>query len=115
VIASSLETWRTMFAKEEPQVRLQIEDMETSTGNGAFGLVADNLIRNAFQHGDKDGIEVSFKDAILTIRNTIAPGERDAKGIGILMCERICARNGWQLSLDATDDIFTAKVMIKDA
>lgn len=115
VISSSLETWRTMFAKQAPQVMLQIDDLETSTSNGAFGLVADNLIRNAFQHGDKDGIEVSFKDAVLTIRNRIAPGETEAKGIGILMCERICARSGWQLSLDATDGIFTAKVTIQDA
>lgn len=115
VIETSLETWQTMFAKQEPKVTIDIVDLETRSNDGSFGLVADNLIRNAFQHGSGDGIEVIFDDATLTIRNRIAPNQKDTKGIGILMCERICARNDWKLTLCVSGDIFTAKVSIQDA
>ncbi|WP_420337083.1 sensor histidine kinase [Roseibium sp.] len=112
VIRASVDTWQSMFGKQTPEVILRIEDWNTSSNGGSFGLVVDNLIRNSFQHGENDIIEVIFESARLIIRNKVSSAEVGKKGIGIMMCERICARNGWLFKVQVSGDTFTANVQI---
>lgn len=81
-------------------------------------VLLSNLINNANQYANEQTISVTLNAFTLDIKNAfstdghekIAHDARHGYGVGLLLCERICHKLSWHLSLHQRDNQFIATV-----
>lgn len=87
-------------------------EINTPGGVGQAGLLVrapeyflrvlfENLVRNAVTHS-QGGIDISLSEHGLTMSNAVSAHSSQTRGYGygLVICQRICERMGWQLVVD---------------
>ena len=94
--------------KQSLSIDSQIEDYsQYMVPRSVFTVIIDNLLRNAYQHGEGEEIKIKLENDSIQIfnlkttsHNQSATDTQKAHGIGLMIVQRICHRLNWQLHIN---------------
>ena len=125
VIARVLEDQRAIAADQ--QISSQADapsSIRVPAPESMVAMVIGNLVRNAVQHGNGEGVECQLNGRELSVSNSGRIDTRDAQrvfersfttspgghGMGLYLAQRICQRYGWEIGLAQVGERVIAKV-----
>lgn len=109
------------YPKQSLSIHSHLEDFsQYVVPRSVFTVIIDNLLRNAYQHGEGEEIEIKLKNDSFHISNLkptsdnqSATDTQKAHGIGLMIVERICQRLNWQLNInDNNSEYFTIEIRL---
>jgi signal transduction histidine kinase len=109
--------YRELFSYKPVELVMVVEQAtELKVDHAIFSMVLGNLVRNALSFTDEGEVRIVLKGNVITIEDTgpglgennpaelfnpyIRASESSGAGLGLSLVQRLCAHQGWRISLD---------------
>lgn len=120
VVKNIIASHRYLLADSQTTIELDANatPIEISAPQPLFEVVLTNLVRNAFQHSSQGRIQIRLTSREIEVINPIDnqqhEGNEPSFGIGLVLVEKICHKQGWQFAHQVEQNCYLARIVFYD-